>query len=60
MKKFFALLLTVVLAVGAFAGCGRPVEVGDSLRTITDGAGRQVEVPERVEVQAAAAQAVLI
>ena len=49
MKKFFAVMLTFVLTFGALAGCGQTVEAGDSLRTITDGAGRQVEVPQRVE-----------
>ena len=49
MKKYFALLLAFVIAVGMFAGCGQTIEAGGSLRTVTDGIGRQVEVPEQVE-----------
>lgn len=49
MKKFFALLLAFVIAVGAFAGCGQTVEDGGALRTILDGSGRHVEVPQRVK-----------
>lgn len=49
MKKFFAWMLAFVLTVGALAGCGQTVEDGGAFRTITDGAGRQVEVPQRVK-----------
>ena len=49
MKKVIALILTVVTCFGLLAGCGAgEVETQDT-RTITDGAGRQVEVPEKVE-----------
>ena len=46
MKKLIALLLAAVLLL---CGCGSTVTDGGSLRTITDGAGRQVEIPETVE-----------
>ena len=49
MKKVIALILTVVTCFGLLAGCGAgEVETQDT-RTITDGAGRQVEVSEKVE-----------
>ncbi len=49
MKRFIALILTVVLCVGLFAGCGTGEVKTQETRTIIDGAGRQVEVPETVE-----------
>ncbi len=48
MKKSFALFLSAVLCVSLFAGCGA-VGSPQNTRTLTDGAGRQVEVPEKVE-----------
>ena len=49
MKKMIALFLAAVIAVGLLAGCGAGEEKNQNARTITDGAGRQVEVPETVE-----------
>ena len=49
MKKIVALILAVVTCIGLLAGCGA-VETNDgNNRIITDGAGRQVKVPEKVE-----------
>ena len=49
MKKMISLILTVMIGISLLAGCvsGEPGAPGS--RTITDGAGRQVEVPETVE-----------
>ena len=49
MKKMIALFLAAVIAVGLLAGCGAGEAKHHNTRTITDGAGRQVEVPETVE-----------
>ena len=49
MKKVIALILTVVTCFGLLAGCGTGEGKAQNTRTITDGAGRQVEVPEKVE-----------
>ena len=49
MKKVIALILTVVTCFGLLAGCGAGEGKAQNTRTITDGAGRQVEVPEKVE-----------
>ena len=49
MKKSLALLLTIVICFGLIAGCGANESNNGNTRTITDGAGRQVEVPENVE-----------
>lgn len=49
MKKPIALLLSVLICIGLFAGCGSTGEKVLGTRTIVDGAGRQVEVPETVE-----------
>ena len=49
MKKIAALFLTVVACVGLLAGCGTTGADNRNTRTITDGAGRQVKVPETVE-----------
>lgn len=48
MKRIVALLLTVVY-LSALAGCGTTGENTGNTRIITDGADRQVEVPEKVE-----------
>ena len=48
MKKTIAYLLTLVFCMGLLAGCGGEAETGKG-RMITDGAGRQVEVPQTVE-----------
>ena len=49
MKKVIALILTVVTCFGLLAGCGAGEGKAQNTRTITDGAGRQVEVSEKVE-----------
>ena len=49
MKKIFVLFLMTVLCIGLLAGCSAPGNDSGNMRTITDGAGRQVEVPEIVE-----------
>ena len=49
MKKIVALLLAVVFCVGLAAGCAAPESTDSKTRTITDCAGRQVEVPETVK-----------
>ena len=49
MKKIFALIMTAVICIGLLAGCGAAGNNNGNTRTITDGAGRQVEVPETVE-----------
>ena len=49
MKKAFALILTIVMCFGLFAGCATGSANVQTGRTITDGAGRQVTVPETVE-----------
>ncbi len=49
MKKFSALLLATVMALCIFTGCGVKETNEETMRTVTDAAGRQVEVPEKVE-----------
>ena len=49
MKKQLAVFLVTAICVGLLAGCGSVDADTRSSRTITDGAGRQVEVPETVE-----------
>ena len=49
MKKQIAILLAAALCLGLLAGCGTGGTGMQSGRTITDGAGRQVTVPEKVE-----------
>ena len=49
MKKIVALIMVVATCVGLLVGCGTAGSNKDNTRTITDGAGRQVEVPEKVE-----------
>ena len=49
MKKIVALLLAVVTCIALLVGCGTAETNNGNTRTITDGAGRQVEVPEKVE-----------
>ncbi len=49
MKKIIAFFLSAVLCLSLFAGCQTTGENAGNTRTITDGAGRQVEVPEKVE-----------
>ena len=49
MKKILAILTALFLCVGFFAGCSETAPETQEARTITDGAGRQVEVPATVE-----------
>ncbi|MGM9668279.1 MAG: iron ABC transporter substrate-binding protein [Faecousia sp.] len=49
MKKIVALLLVVTACIALLAGCGTEETNHRNTRTITDGAGRQVEVPEKLE-----------
>ena len=49
MKKMIALVLSVIVCTCLFVGCGAAGTNAQNTRTITDGAGRQVEVPEKVE-----------
>ena len=49
MKKIIAFFLSAALCLGLFAGCQTTSENTGNTRTITDGAGRQVNVPEKVE-----------
>lgn len=49
MKKIVALLLAVATCIALLAGCGTAETDNGNTRTIADGAGRQVEVPEKVE-----------
>ena len=49
MKKIIAFFLSAVLCLSLFAGCQTTGENAGNTRTITDGAGRQVNVPEKVE-----------
>ena len=48
MKRIAALFLAVMVCVSLFAGCSNNTAQSAG-RTITDGAGRQVEVPETVK-----------
>lgn len=48
MKKFLALFLMFSLFCSLVAGCG-PKENPNNTRPITDGAGRQIKVPETVK-----------
>lgn len=49
MKKMVALIMAAVLCVSLLAGCDMGGVGGNNTRKITDGAGREVEVPEKVE-----------
>ena len=49
MKKNIALLLVIAACIALLAGCGAAGTNHRNPRTITDGAGRQVEVPEKLE-----------
>ena len=49
MKKNIAIILTLILCIALLAGCGSGSTDAQNGRIITDGAGRQVEVPEKVE-----------
>lgn len=49
MKKIVALFLIAVLCLSMFVGCSKTGANSGNTRTVTDGAGRQVEVPQKVE-----------
>ncbi len=50
MKKIMLFVLMLVLTVSTFAGCGTGDNTtGNETRTITDGVGRTVEIPAKVE-----------
>ena len=49
MKRIIVLLLCVAACFGLLTGCNNGEINRQDTRTITDGAGRQVEVPEAVE-----------
>ena len=49
MQKFFVLFLAIVTCVALLVGCTTAESSNGNTRTLTDGAGRQVEVPENVE-----------
>ena len=49
MKRIVAILMLITLCIGLLTGCGIAESNAHNERTITDGAGRQVEVPETVE-----------
>ena len=49
MKKIIAFFLLAVLCLNLFAGCQITGENANNTRTITDSAGRQVNVPDKVE-----------
>lgn len=49
MKKIVVLFMSAVLCLSVFVGCGTTGTSNKNTRTITDSAGRQVNVPEKVE-----------
>ena len=49
MRKAISLLLSIVLSLGLFAGCGGFGGISGKTRTITDYLDRQVEVPGKIE-----------
>ena len=49
MKRIVTMLLMITICIGLLTGCGIAESNAHNGRTITDGAGRQVEVPEKVE-----------
>ena len=49
MKKWIVFVLVAALHLGLFAGCAAPAQNSGNTRMITDGIGRQVKVPEKVE-----------
>ena len=46
MKKILVLCLSILICFGMLAGCGNNQNQTQDTRTITDSAGRQVQVPE--------------
>ena len=49
MKKIIGFFLSAVLCLSLFVGCSSTGASNENTRTITDGAGRKVNVPEKVE-----------
>ena len=49
MRKTISMILAAVICFVMLAGCGAKITTNGNARIITDGAGRQVEVPEKVE-----------
>ena len=49
MKKMIALILVAATCFGLLAGCGTTGANSGNTRIITDGANRNVEIPEKVE-----------
>ena len=49
MRKTISMILAAVICFVMLAGCGTKVTTNGKTRIITDGAGREVEVPEKVE-----------
>ena len=49
MKKWITYCLTLAICMGLLAGCGAAGTIQGNTRTLTDGAGRQVEVPASVQ-----------
>ena len=48
MKKFLTMILVAAALMSLFAGCTTTQITAGTTRILTDGAGRQVEVPEKV------------
>ena len=48
MKKIIAFVLSILIGLGLFTGCDSQETDSQNGRTITDGALRQVEVPEKI------------
>ena len=49
MKRIAAFCLALVACISLLAGCKTETAQVENGRTITDGAGRQVEVPEKIQ-----------
>ena len=49
MKKLVLLVILSALSISLLAGCTAPITSSGNIRALTDGLGRQVEVPETVE-----------
>ena len=48
-KKWIAFFMALMICFSVLAGCGTAEHTTNNTRTITDGAGRQVEVPQTVK-----------
>ena len=49
MRKTISMILAAVICFVMLAGCGAKITTNGNARIITDGAGREVEVPEKTE-----------